>query len=338
MMQATKPLAAIFGCSGPALSEDERRFFAEFNPLGFILFARNCEDPDQTRRLTAELRGCVDRVDAPILIDQEGGRVARLKPPHWRARPPAARFAEIAREDEARAVEAARLNARLIAADLYDLGVTVNCAPVLDVPQPGADPIIGDRAYGDTPEMVATLGRAVCEGLFDGGVLPVIKHIPGHGRATVDSHKTLPMVEPMPMDLRNIDFAPFRALNAMPWAMTAHVVYPAIDAILPATTSAAVIGGVIRGSIGFDGFLITDDLSMRALYGDMGVRTDMSLRAGCDAVLHCNGKMTEMTAVASACAPLSFEAVRRLENAEAMRRQPEPLDVEAAQARLEALL
>ena len=186
--------------------------------------------------------------------------------------------------------------------------------------------------------MVATLGRAVCEGLLDGGMLPVIKHIPGHGRATVDSHKALPLVEPMPMDLRNIDFAPFRALSRMPWAMTAHVVYRAVDAILPATTSTSVIGGVIRGSIGFEGFLITDDLSMKALYGDMGVRTDMSLRAGCDAVLHCNGKMKEMEAVAAACSPLRFESATRLKNAEAQRRQPEPLDVDAALARLEALI
>lgn len=333
-----RPLAAIFGCSGPTLNENERQFFAKTNPLGFILFTRNCVDQEQTRRLTSALRECVQRASAPILIDQEGGRVSRLKPPNWRERPAAARFAAIAGVNEELAIKAVRLNARLIAAELVDIGVTFNCSPVLDVPQPNADPIIGDRAYGDTPKMVAALGRAVCEGLLDGGVLPVIKHIPGHGRAAVDSHHSMPVVEPMPMDLRNIDFAPFKALNDMPWAMTAHVVYRSIDAILPATTSSSVISGVIRGSIGFEGFLITDDLSMKALYGDMSMRASMSLRAGCDAVLHCNGDMAEMEAVAKACQPLSFEAIMRLEKAEARRRKPLPLDVKAAQASLEAML
>lgn len=331
-------LSVIYGCSGPELNEAERSFFRQANPLGFILFERNCADPDQVRRLAAALRDCVGRADAPILIDQEGGRVARLKPPHWRARPAAARFAEIARDDKERAVEAARLNARLTAAELYDLGITVNCAPVLDVPQPDADPIIGDRAYGDTPQMVAALGRAVCEGLLAGGILPVIKHIPGHGRAAVDSHKALPVVEPMPMDLRTIDFAPFKALNDMPWAMTAHVIYRAVDALMPATTSSSVISGVIRGSIGFEGFLISDDLSMRALYGNMSARTDMALRAGCDAVLHCNGNMAEMEAIAAAASPLGFSAIMRLERAEAMRRRPDTLDVAAEETRLETLL
>ena len=333
-----KSLAAIFGCSGSVLADSERRFFADANPLGFILFERNCEEPDQLRRLIEDLRDCAGRADVPILIDQEGGRVARLKPPHWRQGPAAGVFCRIAHEDRERAAEAARLNARLTAAELDDVGITVNCAPVLDIPQPDSDPIISDRAAGDTPELAAFLGRAVCEGLLDGGVLPVIKHIPGHGRATVDSHKALPIVDPMPMDLRNVDFAPFRALNQMPWAMTAHVVYRAIDAILPATTSTSVIGGVIRGSIGFEGFLVSDDLSMKALYGNLGTRTDMALKAGCDAVLHCNGELAEMEAVAAACSPLSFEATRRLERAETMRRRPQPVDRTAAESRLRELL
>lgn len=332
------PLAAIFGCSGPKLSKDERRFFRDAGPLGFILFERNCQDPEQVRRLVDDLRGSVGREDAPVLIDQEGGRVARLKPPHWRDAPAASRFCDIVKKSKKKAVEAARLNARLIAAELNDIGINVNCAPVLDIPQRGADPIIGDRAAGNTPKRAALLGRAVCDGLMDGGVLPVIKHIPGHGRADVDSHKALPVVEPMPVDLRNIDFAPFLALSDMPWAMTAHVIYRAIDALLPATTSTSVIEGIIRGYIGFRGFLISDDLSMRALYGDLTARTDMSLKAGCDAVLHCNGNMDEMKKVAAACSPLKFESSQRFERAEAARRGPESFDVDAAKARLDELL
>ncbi len=335
------PRAMVLGCSGPVLTETERRFFQDTDPLGFILFARNCVTPDQVRALVTDLRDSVGRADACVLIDQEGGPVARLKPPHWRAAPAAARFAELAKPGAGgaeRAADAARLNARLIAAELADLGITVNCAPVLDVPQPGADAIIGERAAGDTPALAARLGRAACEGFLDGGVLPVLKHIPGHGRATVDSHLALPVVDASWEDLDEVDFAPFRAMNTMPWAMTAHVVYRAVDDSRPATTSAPVIEMAIRGAIRFDGVLISDDLSMQALKGGLDRRADAALAAGCDLVLHCNGDMGEMEAVAAACSPLSEAARARLGRAESMRRPPQPLDREDARARLEELL
>ena len=332
------PRAVIFGVSGPDLSDGERRFFADADPLGFILFSRNCVSPDQVRALVSDLRQAVGRAGAPVLIDQEGGRVARLGPPHWRAAPAAARFAEIAGADPSRAAEAARLNARLLAAELADLGIDVDCAPVLDIPQPGAHRIIGDRAFGDTPEQAARLGGATCEGLLAGGVLPVIKHLPGHGRATADSHFDLPVVDAAGEALERVDFAPFRALNAMPWAMTAHVVYTALDPSAPATTSSVVIERVIRGTIGFDGVLISDDLCMKALDGPPGRRAEAALAAGCDIALHCNGVLAEMEAVAAACPPLTPAARARLSRAEAMRFHPEPFDVRAARARLDAML
>lgn len=334
----SEPLAAIFGCSGLEISDDERAFFAKADPLGFILFQRNCETPDQIRDLVFELRLSVGRVDAPVLIDQEGGRVARLKPPHWRAAPPAGRFAALAAVDPSAAEEAAFLNARLIATELLDLGITVDCAPVLDLPQPGADPIIGDRAYGTDPQTVATLAGAACRGFMAGGVLPVIKHIPGHGRATVDSHLALPVVDTPRAELAAHDFMPFGALNIMPWAMTAHVVYSDIDAGNPATTSATVIQSVIRGEMAFEGALMSDDLSMKALAGDMGGRTRAALAAGCDVVLHCNGEMDEMKAVAAAAHRLEGAAAQRVRRAGGMRPKPEPVDRDAALARLEFLL
>ncbi|MEQ8194615.1 MAG: beta-N-acetylhexosaminidase [Rhodospirillales bacterium] len=313
---------AVFGCAGPALSPEERSFFREANPLGFILFQRNCTDPDQVRTLVDNLRACVGRADAPVLIDQEGGRVARLKPPHWRAAPAPGAFAALAQKDPERAVRAARLNARLMAAELADLGITVDCTPVLDIPRPGADPIIGDRALGDAPETVARLGRAVCEGLLDGGVLPVIKHIPGHGRAPADSHKTLPVVETGIAALRESDFAPFKALRDIPWAMTAHVLYTDLDSAAPATTSKTIIGDIIRGEIGFQGVLVSDDLSMRALAGDFRERAAMSLAAGCDIVLHCNGDRAEMEAVMTGCGAMGLDAILRLQRAESVRTAP----------------
>jgi len=264
------PKPVIFGCSGPALTVEERRFFAETLPLGFILFERNCKDPRQVIRLVAELKEITGRAATPILIDQEGGRVQRLKPPHWRNAPPASVFGALAARDMALAREAARLNARLIAAELSDLGITVDCAPVLDVPGPKAHPIIGDRAYGGDPDTVTALGLATAEGLLSGGVLPVVKHIPGHGRATADSHQELPVVDADAADLEAVDFKPFRALSHMPWAMTAHVVYRALDAENPATTSPGVISQTIRGAIGFEGVLITDDIGMKALEGQFG--------------------------------------------------------------------
>ncbi len=309
------PSAVLFGCAGPVLSDAEKRFFERENPQGFILFARNVETPEQVRALVDGLRATVGR-RAPVLIDQEGGRVQRLRPPHWRKRPPMAVFARMAADDLPRARLAARLNARLIAGELADLGIDVDCAPLLDVPVPGAHDIIGDRALGAEPMLVADLGRAVCDGLLDGGVLPVIKHIPGHGRALVDSHHDLPVVETDAATLSASDFAAFRALRDAPWAMTAHVVYRAFDADRPATTSPVVIERVIRGEIGFDGVLLSDDLSMKALKGDFSALTGAVLAAGCDLALHCNGRMEEMEAIAAAARPLSDAAQERLARAD----------------------
>ena len=334
------PLAAIYGCSTTTLTDDERDFFSEADPLGLILFQRNCDTPDQVRNLVESFRDVVGRVDAPVLIDQEGGRVQRLKPPHWRDAPAASVFAACYANDPDLAIEAVRLNARLVAHELAELGITVNCAPVLDVPQPGADPIIGDRAYGDAPEQIAELAKAVCEGFLDGGVLPVIKHIPGHGRADVDSHKALPSVSASLEELSQIDFAPFRALNDMPWAMTAHVLYRTLDDEQPATQSPEIIK-IIRDDIGFDGVLISDDLSMQALKGSFKFRTSAALAAGCDVALHCNGDMMEMRQVASGCFPLTKQAQARIERAEEMRTAVAsslPLDFGEAVQHLEAMV
>lgn len=302
------------------LDEREARLFAECNPAGFILFARNCAMPGQVLELVRSLKAAVGRESVPILIDQEGGRVQRLQPPAWRAAPPAATFAGLADRDSGDAIEAAWLNARLIAEDLADLGITVNCAPVVDVPGPGADPIIGDRACGRTAEEAAMLGQAWCSGLLAGGVLPVIKHIPGHGRATVDSHMALPIVDADLDALDRTDFAPFAALAAMPWAMTAHVVYRAIDPERPATLSSQVIGEVIRGRLGFEGVLISDDIGMEALSGSPVDRARGALAAGCDLVLHCSGAFAEMTAIAAASPLVSEATLARLERGEASRR------------------
>lgn len=329
--------ASIFGCAGPRLSADEAAFFAEVNPWGFILFKRNVETPDQVRRLTDALRACVGRPDAPILIDQEGGRVQRLGPPHWPVYPPGRAYGTLAGNDPLLRREITRLGARLIAHDLAALGINVDCVPVLDVPQAGAHDIIGDRAYGQTPEEVAYLGRAAAEGLIAGGVLPIIKHIPGHGRALADSHLDLPVVDASREALSSVDFAPFRVLSDMPMAMTAHVVYAAIDPRRPATTSRRAIREVIRAEIGFSGLLMSDDLSMKALSGDFAERTRASLAAGCDVVLHCNGDMAEMKPIAEACRPLSGLSRRRADAALArLARNPEPFDVEEGRARFAA--
>jgi beta-N-acetylhexosaminidase len=333
-LSGREPSAVIFGCGGPRLSDRERAFFRDVNPLGFILFQRNCETPDQVRGLLAELRAAVGRDAAPVLIDQEGGRVARLKPPYWPSYPAARTLAALGGE---RALEAVRLGARLIADDLAALGITVDCLPVLDIPVAGSDAVIGDRAYGDRPGPVAALGRAACAGLLAGGVLPVLKHIPGHGRGTVDSHHALPRVEAPRKALEENDFAPFRALADMPLAMTAHIVYTAFDAERPATLSRRVIDEAIRASIGFDGLLMTDDLSMRALGGSFAGRAASALEAGCDVVLHCNGDMAEMTEVAGAVAPLTPKARARLDRAEARRGAAEPIDRPALHARFRAL-
>jgi beta-N-acetylhexosaminidase len=329
------PLAVLFGCAGLELGAEERAFFAAAAPLGFILFRRNCADPGQVTRLVRSLREIVGRADAPVLIDQEGGRVARLGPPHWPAYPAPAR---IAARGGAAAEEAARLGARLIADDLARLGVSVDCHPLLDLGLAGADPVIGDRAWSDDPAEVARLGRAAAEGLLQGGVLPVVKHIPGHGRALVDSHRDLPRVTLSRAALEATDFAPFRALADMPWAMTAHIVYEAIDPDRPATLSPRVIGDIIRGSIGFDGMLISDDLSMGALTGDIAARAAATLAAGCDLILHCNAHIREMSDIAAAAQPLSDATMRRLARGEAMRRAPLPLDRATAEARFRQLM
>lgn len=334
----TVPAAAIFGCAGLTLGEAERRFFQATNPQGFILFARNVDNPAQVRALVDELRASVGRGDAPVLIDQEGGRVQRLRPPHWRKAPPGEPFAALAGRDLDAAKQALRLNFRLIGRELADLGIDVDCAPVLDVPVAGAHDVIGNRAYGYHWPQVAELGRACMDGLLDEGVLPVVKHIPGHGRSTVDSHLDLPVVEASREELEAQDFPPFRALADAPWAMTAHVIYKAIDAFAPATTSAKVIGEIIRGIIGFQGVLISDDLSMKALGGRFEDRTTASLDAGCDMVLHCNGDMAEMEAVASVLRPLSEVAQERVAAALRRKRQPQALDVAEAVSRLDAWL
>ncbi len=308
-----RPAAVIFGCAGPIAGIAELDFFAEADPLGFILFKRNCDEPRQVRDLIGGLRGAIGRPDAPVLIDQEGGRVARLGPPHWIVRPPARAFGLLAGRDGLdRAAEAARMNARSIAGELRDLGVTVDCLPLLDVPAAGAHGIVGDRAFGADPAMVAALGRAVCEGLLAGGVLPVIKHLPGHGRATADSHVGLPVVEASTDSLAAVDFAPFRALSDAPWAMTAHVLYRAFDAARPATVSPRVIETVIRGAIGFDGVLISDDLCMAALSGTPAERARAALHAGCDVALHCNGELDEMRRTMDGVGPMTAKALERL--------------------------
>jgi beta-N-acetylhexosaminidase len=331
------PRAVILGCVGERLNPNERRFFTDSDPVGFILFRRNCRSPDQVRDLVASLRDAVGRSDAPVLIDQEGGRVARLRPPSWRLYPSAACLGSL---PDPQAELAARLDARLMADDLEQLGITVDCLPVLDTPVAEADPVIGDRAYGTEPGRVTKLARAVCEGLLEGGVLPVIKHIPGHGRAQVDSHYACPVVETPANELSRTDFAPFRALSAMPWAMSAHIVYMAIDPTAPATLSHRVISEVIRGVIGFDGVLVSDDLSMQALGGEIAERAERALSAGCDLVLHCNGDPCEMEAVVTATRPIAAQTADRLARGETIRRAsgPEPFDRNEVEAQFEALL
>jgi len=339
------PLAAVFGCAGLELTAEERAFYRDADPLGFIVFARNIDTPDQLRALVAAFRETVGRDDAPVLVDQEGGRVQRLGPPHWRKAPPAASIARLHRSDAAAGIEATRLNTRLLAEELSEIGITVDCVPVLDVPQPGAHDVIGDRAVGTDPAQSAELGRIVCEEMAACGVLPVSKHIPGHGRAGADSHHDLPVVDTPREELERIDFAPFRALARQdwgtPWAMTAHVIYTAFDADRPATTSATVISDVIRSDIGFDGVLVSDDLSMNALSGTLAERASASMAAGCDVALHCNGKMDEMTAVAAHTPRLAGDALRRVEDAEAARvraRDRSAFDRAATVSRFESLM
>ena len=307
-------------------------------PWGFILFKRNIETPAQVSLLVRELRESINDPEAPVLIDQEGGRVQRFGPPHWPIYPPGAVFGTLYDIDPALGLSAARLSARLIAADLIETGVTVDCLPLADVPVPGADAVIGNRAYGTEPQKVAAIARAVTEGLEQGGILPVLKHIPGHGRATADTHFRLPVVDTPRMELERVDFAAFQPLADLPMAMTAHVVFSALDPAHPATTSATIIEQVIRGVIGFQGLLMSDDVSMNALAGSIAERTRAIVAAGCDMVLHCNGKLDEMREVAAETPELSGKALQRARMALASRKPPQPFDRLAARAELDGLI
>lgn len=330
--------ALITGLSGPVLTSDEAHFLAAVRPAGLILFARNCLSPDQTRTLVGAALDAIGTDDTLVLIDQEGGRVQRLRPPHWRALPPARAYGRAFAADPEGATDAARLVARLTADDLSGLGINCNCAPVLDVPVPGAHDIIGDRAYATNPAEIIVLAKAQAHGYGDGGVVPVIKHIPGHGRATADSHLELPVVTTPKSELDWTDFSTFWALSEAPTAMTAHVVFTDIDAGAPASTSRIVHDRIIRGEIGFDGLLMSDDLGMRALSGSMADRAAAVIAAGSDLALHCSGTLAEMTEAAAAVPVLDGLAARRFERCLAITRRSEPFDRQAAQAALARIL
>ncbi|HEX9880966.1 MAG TPA: beta-N-acetylhexosaminidase [Hyphomicrobium sp.] len=330
--------ALIVGVAGTALTSKERDFLKEVRPAGLILFARNLESHAQIRALTDAMREAVGETELLVLIDQEGGRVQRLRTPLGRALPPAAAYGRLRAQDPEAARAAAFAIARLLAEDLMALGVNTDCAPVLDVPVPGSHAIIGDRAYGTAPEPVVDLGRAVAEGFMAGGVLPVIKHIPGHGRATKDSHLALPVVTEERAELAATDFAPFKALNTMPAAMTAHVVFSAIDPDQPASTSEIVTREIIRGEIGFDGLLMSDDLSMKALSGAMRARAERVIAAGSDIVVHCNGDFAEMQAAAAGSPPLQGAALSRFEAALGVLNGRKPFDAAAAEGHLARVL
>jgi beta-N-acetylhexosaminidase len=329
--------AFITGLAGPALTDAERQFLKDSQPWGLIVFKRNIADPGSLRRLIEDFRTTVGW-QAPVLVDQEGGRVQRLGPPHWPGYPPGAAYGVLYDRDRQSGLAAARLGARLIAADLAALGIDVDCTPIADVPVAGADPIIGDRAYGTTPDKVAAIAAAVAAGLLEGGALPVLKHIPGHGRATADSHHRLPVVSADRATLEASDFAAFRPLAGLPLGMTAHVVFTAIDPVAPATTSATIVRDVIRDSIGFAGLLMSDDVSMGALSGSLAERARAALAAGCDVVLHCNGHMDEMRAVAAEAPELAGQAARRATAALALRKPAAPIDVGARRAEFFALM
>ena len=328
------PGAYVLGCAGPALTEAERAFFRSADPWGFILFARNIADPAQLRRLTADLRESVGR-DAPVMIDQEGGRVARLRPPHWRRWQDARD--QIALAGPRGAARSMYLRYRLIAHEMRAVGIDTNCAPVADLAGPQTHPFLEYRCYGNSLDEVVQIARAVADGCLSGGVLPVMKHLPGHGRGNADTHLNLPIVETDAATLRGTDFAAFQALRDLPMGMSAHVIFSAYDAAHPATQSPAVIRA-IRDEIGFDGLLLSDDLSMEALSGAIADRAARSVAAGCDIALHCNGDLAEMQAVAGALGPLSPKGAARAEAALACRQLPGPIDIRAAEAELEALL
>jgi beta-N-acetylhexosaminidase len=331
--------AFICGLAGTELSEDEAAFLHEARPWGVVLFARNFESPQQTKRLCAAVRNALEREDAPILIDQEGGRVQRIGPPHVRAYPAGAVYGKIYERNPLSGVEAAFLGARLIALDLLALGVSVDCLPVLDIPVEGGTAAIGNRALGPSVDAVATLGGAQLDGLLSGGLLPVIKHMPGHGRATVDSHKEVPQVDATMAELEARDFTPFRLLaKRAPLGMTAHVIFLDVDDGAPATFSRAVIASIIRERIGFDGALMTDDISMGALSGEPRSRAERAIAAGCDLVLHCNGEMGEMREIAAGVPELSGDALRRTDRALTFRRTPDEVERAALEGRFQSLL
>jgi beta-N-acetylhexosaminidase len=326
--------AFISGCASTSLNDEEKRFFAETCPWGLILFKRNIQNPSQVSELIQNYREIADRADAPVLIDQEGGRVQRLGAPHWPDFPAAERLTRTA--DTGAAVA---LGARLLASELMKLGINVDCLPVADLRFPGAHDVIGDRAYGSDPAEVAALARSAAEGLLAGGVLPVVKHIPGHGRAMADSHHELPKVSASREELERTDFEPFRRLSDLPLAMTAHVIYEAVDAALPATISPLVVREVIRGHIGFDGLLMTDDVSMKALSGGIGENTRSAIAAGCDLALHCNGKMEEMREVAQNSPVLDGKAAERAKKAlDRIAAGAKPLDRTEAWSRFSAMI
>ncbi|MFL9825911.1 beta-N-acetylhexosaminidase [Rhodoplanes sp. SY1] len=323
--------AFITGVSGLRLTDAERQFLRTARPFGLILFKRNVDAPSQVSALVDEFRDAVG-AEATVLVDQEGGRVQRLGPPHWPAYPAGAWYGALHARDPQAGLAAARLGARLIAADLFSLGITVDCLPVADVPAPEGDPVIGDRAYGTSPDVVAALAAAAAEGVMAGGVLPVVKHMPGHGRAACDSHKALPVVAADRATLEATDVAAFRPLAGLPFGMTAHVVYTALDPDRPATLSPTIVGEVIRGAIGFSGALMTDDLSMGALSGSLAERTRAALAAGCDLALHCNGNLVEMEQVAAESPDLAGAAALRCAAALAARRPPDGIDLAEARA------
>jgi beta-N-acetylhexosaminidase len=330
--------ALIVGVAGTKLSRDEAQFLKDARPAGFILFARNLKDHAQIRALISDVRSAVGADDLLVLIDQEGGRVQRLRPPLGRALPPAAAYGALYARDHAAALMAAFEATRLLAADLSELGINTDCAPVLDLPVPGAHDIIGDRAYGRTVAQVVALARAVGDGFMAGGIVPVIKHIPGHGRATADSHLSLPVVTESRTELNATDFAPFKALNHMPTAMTAHVVFRDIDANAPASTSAVVTREIIRGEIGFNGLLMSDDLTMKALSGPMRARAESVIAAGSDLALHCSGDLLEMLEAAAGSGVLVGLAQQRFDRAIKITKATRPFDSAAAEAQLAQVL
>jgi beta-N-acetylhexosaminidase len=324
--------AFISGCADKTLSGDERRFFAATRPCGLILFARNCDTPAQLRALVDQFKDAVGSGEVLVLIDQEGGRVQRLKPPYWRHMPPARCYGRLYGTDPELAKRAAFAGARLTAQELGDLGINVNTMPVLDVPQQGAHEIIGDRAYSTDPDIVIALGRAVIEGCLAGGVLPVIKHVPGHGRAKADSHLALPRIDVLGPELDSVDFRPFRALRDAPLAMTAHVLLPAFDDRRPASTSPVIMAEVIRDRIGLTGLVMSDDLGMKALGGPFAARARDVIAAGCDVALHCSGNFAEMVEVGNAVPGLEGLAAERFAHARSCLREPQPFDVAEALA------